>query len=61
VWRVDKPTRLGIYQSMQLPDLPDIPAMLASIQACLRHHEDPTWVERRNGTEVELYHDLVMH
>ncbi len=59
VWKVDKTTRLGIFQSREMPRLPDVPAMLVSLRKCMEHHEDPMWVQRRKGTEVELYHDLV--
>jgi hypothetical protein len=59
IWRVDHATRLGIFQSCQMPVHPSLHVILAAVHEATVRQTDDSWVKHRDLTEVELYHDVV--
>jgi hypothetical protein len=62
LWLVDKKTRYGIYQSLELPSVPCVEEMIASLKVTIAAHTDPEWADRRKVgamSELELYDSLV--
>jgi hypothetical protein len=59
IWRVDHTTRLGIFQSCQMPVHPSLHEILAAVHEATVRQTDDSWVKHRDLTEVELFHDVV--